>query len=208
MYQHSFRHFLRTFALALLVVLAGCTSTGNADGDDPSSDSDTSEQRSTQHDSESDDSTCRNIITTINELEEAYDDGDVDDAFAKHVWGDDEDELEQLHEKASTFRSRFDSVAKKLDDATFEPSHDSEPPYREQLEEWLGYMDNEFRILEEMVDKRLRDLRGDEVRDRGGLWEDPRQLRDAVLMTIDENFHEFRVWRMRNHNICGDSRNE
>ena len=148
------------------------------------------------------DPVCRAIIATLENTSADYQDLELD--YADYLWGDDEDKLEELRETSRTFRARFQEVENGLQEAVFRPEHaPGDPPYDEQLEEWLGNMDNEFRIYEEMADKRLRMLRDEEVTDREGLWEDPVELRDTVLMTVEENFHEFRVWLAGGGDPCG-----
>lgn len=147
------------------------------------------------------DPVCRAIIATLEGTSADYNEWELD--YAEYVWGDDEEKLEELRETSQNFRGRFRKVKGALDEAMFRAEHaPGDPPYDEQLEEWLGNMDNEFRIFEEMADKRLRMLRDEEVADRGGLWEDPPELRDTVLMTVEENFHEFRVWLVRGGDPC------
>lgn len=147
------------------------------------------------------DPVCRAIIHTLEATSADYEELELD--YAEYVWGDDKDKLEKLREKSQHFRIRFREVKDALDEARFRAEHaPGDPPYDEQLAEWLGNMDNEFRIFEEMADKRLRMLADEEVAERGGLWEDPPELRDTVLMTVEENFHEFRVWLVRGGDPC------
>lgn len=148
------------------------------------------------------DPVCRNIIYEVDRLDDEYRRYEFD--FEDEVWGDDEEELERLEQLAADFRVQFDELRDDIDDAVFRDEDISgHPPVPEQVEEWFGNMDNEFRILEEMADRRRRIVQGDEVEPRDGLWENPRQLRDTVLMTLDENFEEFRVWVIRGGHPCG-----
>lgn len=148
------------------------------------------------------DPVCRGLIADVYEASDDFSRRELD--FEDGIWGDDEEELDQLRETATAFRSRMDTMADDIDDAVFrEEDAPDHPPVPEQVEEWFGKMDNEFRILEEMADKRLRMTRGQEVEERGDMWEDPENLRDTVLMTVDENFEEFRVWVARGGHPCG-----
>ena len=148
------------------------------------------------------DPVCRGLLADVDELSDEFARYEFD--FEDEIWGDDEDEIEHLRETATALRSQFDELSNEIDNAVFrEEDMPDHPPVPEQVEEWFDNMDNEFRILEEMADKRLRMLRDEEVADRGGLWDDPRDLRDRVLMTIDENFEEFRVWIVRGGHPCG-----
>lgn len=153
---------------------------------------------------ESTDPVCRTIEAQVFELADDF--GEYDLRFEEGILSDDEREVEHLRETARAFRSRFEQVSTKMDDAVFNESRAREagnPPISEQLGEWFGYMDNEFRILDEMADRQLMTLRGEEVEQRGHKWEDPENLRDVVLMTIDENLEEFRVWARRGAHFCG-----
>ncbi len=148
------------------------------------------------------DPVCRAIIATLEGTKGEYEELEME--YADYIWGDDEEKLEELLEISGNFRARFDLAKEALEEAVFRLEHaPGDPPYDEQLEKWLGNMDNEFRIFEEMADKRLRMLRDEEVRERSNLWKTPEELRDTVLMTVEENFHEFRVWLVRGGDPCG-----
>ena len=148
------------------------------------------------------DPVCRGLLFAVDEAADDFRDREMD--FERHIWGDDEERLDQLRETATAFRSRLDRAAATIDDAVFrEEGIRGHPPVPKQVGEWFSNMDNEFRILEEMADRRLRMIRGEEVEERGGLWEEPEDLRDRVLLTIDENFEEFRVWVARGGHPCG-----
>ncbi len=151
---------------------------------------------------ETGDPNCRQLMADIEGLHDAFLDHELE--FAEHVWGDDEEVLRQLRGKAQEMRSGFDELEELLEEAVFrEEEARGDEPVEEQVENWMGYQENEYRILEEMADKRLRMLAGDEVEDRGYLWEEPRNLRDKVLMQIDDNFEEFRVWKASGGHPCG-----
>lgn len=148
------------------------------------------------------DPACRGILAAIEEINADYVERELD--FEDGVWGDDEAQLDQLRETATAFRSRMERVSRDIDDAVFrEEDAPGHPPVPEQVAEWFDNMDNEFRILEEMADKRLRMVRDEDITERSGMWEDPEELRDTVLMTLDENFEEFRVWVDRGGHPCG-----
>lgn len=148
------------------------------------------------------DPVCRGIMGGIEEMDDEYRRWEFE--FEDFVWGDDEDKLQRLEETAAGFRDDIEQLRADIDDAVFrEDLPSGHPPVDEQLNEWFDNMDNEFRILQEMANKRSRMVRDEEVADRGGLWETPRHLRDTVLMTIDENFEEFRVWLVRGGHPCG-----
>ena len=148
------------------------------------------------------DPVCRQLIADIDEAAEDF--AEREFAFEDEIWGDDEERIDQLKETATAFRSRVDRIRNTVDDAVFrEEDAPDLPPVPEQVEEWFDNMDNEFRILEDMGERRLRMLRDEELEERGGMWDDPEELRDTVLMTIDENFEEFRVWVSRGGHPCG-----
>ena len=148
------------------------------------------------------DPTCRTMIAGVRRAAEDF--GAVEFDFEDEIWGDDEDRVYELSQKATEFRNRLATIEEEAEDAVYrEENIPGHPPVPAQVEEWFGNMDNEFRILEEMADKRLRILRDEEVAERGGMWENPPNLRDTVLMTIDENFEEFRVWVIRGGHPCG-----
>ncbi len=148
------------------------------------------------------DPVCRGIISEVENIEDRYRDWEFE--FEDYLWGNDEEQLEELEQVAIDFRGDFADLKTNIDDAVFrEEEAPDHPPVPEQVHEWFDNMDNEFRIIEEMANKRLRKLRDEEVADRSGLWENPRRLRDTVLMTVDENFEEFRVWVIRGGHPCG-----
>lgn len=148
------------------------------------------------------DPTCRNLLGEVRELWGEFLDLEFD--YEDYIWGDDPDELERLREESAQFRARFEELREDIDRAVWRdeeiPGH---PPVEEQLEQWFDNMDNEFRILEEMAERRLRKLGDEEVEQRGGMWTDPPYLRDTVLMNTGENFEEFRVWVIRGGHPCG-----
>lgn len=148
------------------------------------------------------DPVCRGMIAEVYEVAEDF--GQRELEFEDEIWGDDEEALDQLGETATAFRSRLERLSHDIDDAVFrEEGIAGHPPVPDQVREWFENMDNEFRILEEMAERRLKKVRDEEVAERGGLWEEPEELRDTVLMTIDENFEEFRVWVARGGHPCG-----
>lgn len=148
------------------------------------------------------DPVCRSMLEEIRAIWGDYLDLEFD--YEDHAWGDDEEELERLHERAVEFRERLDEQRSRIEEAQLrEDEIEEHPPVEEQLEEWFGNQDNEFRILEELTARRLRILRDQEVEQREGMWTDPEDLRETVLMTINENFEEFRVWVIRGGHPCG-----
>ena len=148
------------------------------------------------------DPVCRGLIIGVEELEDEFAELEFD--FEDYIWADDPERVEELGDKATSLRNRFAEMSQDIDDAVFRKEDISgHPPVPEQVEQWFENMDNEFRILEEMADRRLRILADEEVEERGGMWDDPRNLRDTVLMTIDENFQEFRTWVVRGGHPCG-----
>ncbi len=148
------------------------------------------------------DPVCRGMLAAIEEIHGDFAEREFD--FEDGIWGDDEEQLDQLRETATAFRSRMDNISDDIDDAVFrEEDISGHPPVPEQVGEWFDNMDNEFRILEEMADRRLRMIREEDLAERGGMWEDPENLRDTVLMTVNENFEEFRVWVSRGGHPCG-----
>lgn len=152
------------------------------------------------------DPVCRSMESEVYGLADDFEEYDL--IFEEEILGDDEETIDELREVARSFRSRFDQLASQIDDAVFNERAAREaghPPVVEQLEDWFGFMDNDFRILEEMADRQLRQLRGEEVEERGYKWETPVELRDEVLMNIDELFEKFRVWVQRGAHFCGEA---
>ncbi len=151
---------------------------------------------------ETGDPSCRELMAEVEELHDAFLDHELD--YSEYLWGDDEERLEALREEAREMRDAFDGLDALLGDAVFrEGEARGDEPVEEQVRDWLEYQENEYRILEEMADKRLRMLAGEEVEDRGYRWEEPRNLRDTVLMQLDDNFEEFRVWKSSGGHPCG-----
>ena len=142
------------------------------------------------------DPVCRGILDDISEATEDW--AEREAFVADEIWGDDEENLVQVRETATAFRSRMAQIATRIDDAVL---RDSEAP--EQMKEWFGNQDNEFRILQEMAERRLNLVREQEVEERGGMWENPENLRDTVLLTVDDNYQEFRVWVAAGGHPCG-----
>ncbi|RDV36996.1 hypothetical protein DV096_15910 [Bradymonadaceae bacterium TMQ3] len=142
------------------------------------------------------DPVCRGIIDEVTTFAADYEERE---AFIEdNVLGDTEANVDQVRETAAAFRSRHREVSEQVEDAVLR-----ERVFRRQLNDWFGFMDNEFRILEEMADRRLKELRGEELPEPEGAWDDMPGLRDRVLLTIDENFHAFRVWHQVGLHPCG-----
>ncbi|WP_233497075.1 hypothetical protein [Lujinxingia litoralis] len=142
------------------------------------------------------DPVCRGIIDEVTLMAEEY---QARERFMEdHVLGADPKSVDQVRETATAFRSRHRSVAERVDSAVLR-----ERSFRRQLNDWFGFMDNEFRILEEMADRQLKLLRDEDVPEPQGLWTDMPALRDRVLLTIDDNFQSFRVWHQVGLHPCG-----
>ncbi|TXD32772.1 hypothetical protein FRC96_16395 [Lujinxingia vulgaris] len=142
------------------------------------------------------DPVCRGIIDDVTQLAADYEEREI--FIEENVLGDEESEVDQVRETAAAFRSRHREVSERVEDAVLR-----ERVSRRQLNDWFGFMDNEFRILEEMADRRLKELRGEELPAPEGAWDNMPALRDRVLLTIDENFHAFRVWHQVGLHPCG-----
>lgn len=142
------------------------------------------------------DPACRGIIDEVTQIAADYEAREL--FIEQNVLGRDEANVEQVRETATAFRSRHREVSERVEDAVVR-----ERVFRRQLNDWFGFMDNEFRILEEMADRQLKILRGEEVSEPEGAWDDMAGLRDRVLLTIDENFHAFRVWHQVGLHPCG-----
>lgn len=142
------------------------------------------------------DPVCRGIIDDITQISADYQEREI--FIEDQVLGQDEASVDQVRETAAAFRSRHREVSEQVEHAVLR-----ERSFRRQLNDWFGFMDNEFRILEEMADRQLKSLRGEEVPQPEGLWTDMPTLRDRVLLTIDDNFHAFRVWHQVGLHPCG-----
>lgn len=145
---------------------------------------------------ETNDPVCRSIIDDVREASQDW--SERESRFAEGLLSDDEAEVDQLMETARAFRSRMEAIKERIDDAVLR-----ERSAPRQMKQWFGSQDHEFELLEQLAERRLQELRGEEVEEWGGLWERPEELRDRVLMTVDENFQEFRVWVAAGGHPCG-----
>ena len=144
----------------------------------------------------SNDPVCLGILAGVAELTGDW--SEREGAMEAGVLGDDEEAVEQVRETATAFRSRLAALAEDVDEAVLR-----DPGAPEQMRRWFENQDNEFRWLGELADRRLQELRGEEVEERGGMWAEPGDLRDRLMLTIDDNFQEFRVWVASTGYPCG-----
>lgn len=148
---------------------------------------------------ETNDPICRGIIDDVREAGQDW--KEREERFEAGLLSEDLEEVDQLKETARAFRSRMEAIAARVGDAVLRER--SSPG---QMRKWFSSQDHEFGLIEELAERRLQELRGDEVEELGGLWERPEELRDRVLMTIDENYQEFRVWVAAGGHPCGAAR--
>lgn len=123
--------------------------------------------------------------------------------FEEDLFSEDQAVVDQVHETATAFRSRMALIEPQIDEAVF-----VDRAYRGQMKEWFSNQDHEFRLLEELSERQLQKLRGETVEERGGRWVDPPDFRDSILLTMDDNFEEFRVWVAAGGHPCGAARTE
>lgn len=139
---------------------------------------------------------CRGILDDV--MAAGADFRERQDLFIDAMLSNDEAQVDQVYETATAFRSRMEAIAERIDDAVLR-----ERTAPRQMKSWFSKQDHEFELLQRLAQRQLQTLRGEEVEELGGLWQDPPELRDAVLMTTTENFEEFRVWVASGGHPCG-----
>ncbi len=181
---------------ALLGALGAWLATGGRAHLTPMLDVDASEQELAAR---SNDPICLSILDDVRKA--AADWSTEEPRMEEDLWTDDEEAHHEIVEIARQFSARMEELKGRVDDANLRI-----PESRSQMREWFDNQIHEFGLIEAMADRQIKLLNDEEVEERAGLWETPEELRDQVLLTIDDNFEEFRVWAASVGYPCGEAR--